>query len=80
VAPPIVWAVKVREDPAHTGELEVTVGVDGIEIIFTATVPLFPAHPATVTKTEYVPVAAVVVTAMPGFCEDEEKLFGPVQE
>jgi hypothetical protein len=38
-----------------------------------------PAHPATVANTEYVPVAAVVVMAMLGFCNEDEKLFGPDQ-
>ena len=37
-------------------------------------------HPLTDAVTEYVPVAAVVTLAIVGFCEEEVKPFGPVQE
>lgn len=37
-------------------------------------------HPPTIAVTEYVPFPAVVTPAIVGFCEAEEKLFGPVQE
>ena len=32
------------------------------------------------TVTEYVPAAAAVTFAIDGFCEDDVKPFGPVQE
>ena len=40
--------------------------------------PLEP-QPDTVTKTEYVPVAKVLAFVIVGFCNAEEKLFGPDQ-
>jgi hypothetical protein len=51
VAPAIVCAVKFNAAPAHTGELEVTVGVAGAGLTLTATVAEAPGHPATVANT-----------------------------
>jgi len=80
VAPTILLAVKFKVLPAQIGELLPAVGAAGIALTVTVTVPAGPVHPATVAVTEYVPVAAVVAFAMEGFCEDEEKPFGPVHE
>ena len=54
---------------------------DTVGVVLTAivTVPAEPGHPLIVAITEYVPAAAVVTLAIEGFCEDEVKLFGPVQ-
>ena len=79
VAPANVCDCKLKVWPAHRGEFAATVGVAGIGFTVTATVPEAPGHPATVAKTEYVPVAAVVAPESVGFCKDEEKLFGPLQ-
>jgi hypothetical protein len=79
VAPVIVLAVRFNTWPLHTGVLLPTVGAVGIGFTVTLTIPAGPAHPATVTLTEYVPVADVVALAIAGFCEVEVKLFGPDQ-
>jgi hypothetical protein len=73
-------AVKFSVEPAQIGELLEAVGVAGIGLTVTAVVAAALLHPETVTVTEYVPLAAMVAAAMEGFCVDEEKLFGPVQE
>lgn len=79
VAPTTAGVVSVMVLPTQTGELEAAVGVAGIGLITTVTVPAVLVHPATVTVTEYVPEAAVVTLVMEGFCKEEEKLLGPVQ-
>ena len=54
-------------------------GEDGATLTVTGVVPAAPAHPPTVTLTEYVPATAVVIAEMTGSSELEEKPFGPVQ-
>ena len=54
-------------DPAHNGVFAPAVGVGAAGLTVTATVPAALLHPATVTNTEYVPVAAVLVEAIVGF-------------
>ena len=78
VAPVIVLAVRDKVFPEHTGLLLPGVGAAGVWLIVTETVPAGPVHPSTVAVTEYVPDAAVVTLATVGFCDDEEKPFGPV--
>ena len=80
VAPAMLLAVRLSVDPAQIGELLDAVGAAGIGLTVTAVVAFVLVHPATVTFTEYVPVAAVVAAAILGFCVAEEKLFGPVHE
>ena len=71
-------AVKFKVDPAHKGELLVSVGATGVRFTTTVTVPKGPVHPATVAVTEYVPLAATVAFTIDGFCDADEKEFGPV--
>jgi hypothetical protein len=71
--------VKLRVLPAQSVELLEAVGVPGIPLIVTLTVPAALAHPFTVWVTEYIPVARVVAPTMVGFCKFEVKVFGPVQ-
>ena len=52
---------------------------EGNALIVAEVVPAALVHPLTVTVAEYVPEAAVVADEMLGFCDDELKLFGPVQ-
>jgi hypothetical protein len=73
-------AVKFNVDPAQIGELLEAVGAAGIGFTVTTVVAFVLVQPATVTFTEYVPLAATVAPAMEGFCVAEEKLFGPLQE
>jgi len=56
------------------------VGVAGVALTTTFVDPAADAHPLTVIVTEYVPASAVVAFARVGFCSDEVKPFGPVQE
>ena len=76
----MVLAVKLKVDPTHMGLLLPAVGATGGGLIITFTVPAEPVHPATVAVTEYVPAFAVVTLPIVGFCEEDVKLFGPVQE
>ena len=80
MAPPIVFAVKLKVVPTQTGLLLAAVGADGVWLIVTTVVADDPVQPATVTATEYAPEANVVTFPIVGFCKEEEKLFGPVQE
>ncbi|MBI3509154.1 MAG: hypothetical protein HY064_00710, partial [Bacteroidetes bacterium] len=80
VAPATKLDVRFKVDPAQIGELLDAVGGDGTGFTVTTVVALLLVHPATVTFTEYVPLAATVAPAIEGFCDDDEKLFGPVQE
>ena len=78
-APP---AVSVALLPVHTvvEGLLVIVTV-GIGLTVTEVVPTEPEHPAPVTaNTEYVPVPAVVMPAIVGFCNEEVNPFGPFHE
>jgi hypothetical protein len=79
VAPAIALAVRFNGVPAHTGLLLPAVGAEGGGLTITVTVPFGPVHPAFVTLTVYVPASANTELAMLGFCDDELKLFGPVQ-
>ena len=72
--------MKFAADPTQTGELLPAVGAEGIGFTVTAVVPGELAHPATETVTEYIPLFAAAALAITGFCIDEEKPFGPVQE
>ena len=79
VAPATAEVVKFKVVPVQTGLLLDGDGVAGIGFTTTMVVPAGPAHPATVAVTEYVPAPKAVTPAMLGFCNADEKLFGPVQ-
>lgn len=79
VALAMALAVRFNFVPVQTGLLLPAVGADGGGFTTTAVVPAGPVHPLTVTVTEYVPASASTALAMEGFCEEDEKLFGPVQ-
>ena len=64
----------------QTGLLLPRTGVADAPFTTTEPVPTGPTQPDTVAKTEYVPEAKVVAPTITGFCEAEEKLFGPDQE
>jgi hypothetical protein len=53
-------------------------GAAGIAFTATEVVPAGPVHPFSVAITEYVPAFAEVIPVMTGFCDAEEKLFGPL--
>lgn len=80
MAPATVLAVKFNVEPAHMGVLLLAVGAAGVGFTTTVVVAAALPQPLTVATTEYVPAAASVVDAIVGFCEEEEKLLGPVQE
>jgi hypothetical protein len=67
VAPAIVLAVRFKVDPTQTGLLLDAVGVAGAEFTVAVVVAGALVHPATVTVTEYVPVAAVVAPGIEVF-------------
>ena len=77
---PMVLAVKLNVVPEQIGLLLPATGAAGIRFTVTAVVPADPVHPNTVTETEYVPASRAVTPLITGFCEEEEKPFGPVQE
>jgi hypothetical protein len=56
------------------------VGVIGIAFTVTATVPAALLQPRIVVVTEYVPLLVSVAFVILGFCVEDEKLAGPVQE
>ena len=58
----------------------VALGVAGVALTTTFVVPAAEVQPLTVMVTEYVPASPVVAFARVGFCSDEVKAFGPVQE
>jgi hypothetical protein len=66
--------------PVHTGVLLDGAGVAGVVFTTTAVVPTAEVQPFVVTVTLYVPAIAVVALMIAGFCTDEAKEFGPVQE
>src|SRR6266536_375417 len=66
--------------PSQYGPPLVAVGVAGVALTTTFVVPAAEVQPFTVTVTEYVPASPVVAFARVGFCSDEVKAFGPVQE
>jgi len=80
VAPATVGVVRLSVPPAQIGPLFAAVGVAGIALTVATVVPAADVQPATVTVTEYVPVAAVVAPTIVGFCKVELKALGPVQE
>ena len=80
VAPATVGVVRASVPPAQIGPLFAAVGVAGIALTVAVVVPARDVQPATVTVTEYVPVASVVAAGMDGFCNVEVKALGPVQE
>jgi len=80
VAPATVGVVRLSVPPAQIGPLFAAVGVAGIALTVAVVVPARDVQPATVTVTEYVPVAAVVAPTIEGFWREEVKAFGPVQE
>jgi len=79
VAPATVGVVRASVPPAQIGPLFAAVGVAGIALTVAVVVPAAEVQPATVTVTEYVPVASVVAAGIVGFCKAELKAFGPVQ-
>jgi len=80
VAPATVGVVRLRVPPAQIGPLLAAVGVAGAALTVATVVPARDVQPATVTVTEYVPVAAVVAAGIVGFWREELKALGPVQE
>lgn len=76
----MVLAVSDKICPEHTVLLLPAVGAEGGGLTVTVVVPIGPVHPPIVTSTEYVPVPKGDTPMITGFCEDEEKLFGPVHE
>ena len=62
----------------QTGPLFPAVGAEGGGVSVTVTVPADPVHPFVVAVTEYVPTLEVVTPVMTGFCDVDEKLFGPL--
>src|SRR6185312_2222595 len=79
VAPTTAVVNKVKVEPWHTGLLLVGLGVPGVGLMVTFTVPAALVHPATVTVREYVPVAAKVALGIVGFCSADMNPLGPVQ-
>jgi hypothetical protein len=63
--------------PEHTGVLLFAVGVAGVGLITTLTVPAAEVQPFIFAVTEYVPDAAVVTPVIVGFCVVLVKLLGP---
>lgn len=78
-APVTVAAVSASVPPAQTGLLLPATGTAG-DAFTTPEVLEVEAWPAYVRTTVYVPVAAVVAGVITGFCTDDVKPFGPVQE
>lgn len=76
--PLVTVEVRLIALPSHTGELEPAVGAAGIGFTTITTVPAAEVQPSSVMVTPYVPASADVDTAIDGFCNDDEKLFGPV--
>lgn len=72
--------VNVNVLPEQIGLLLPGVGAAGTGLTVTTVVPNTLVHPPTLAVTEYVPLAATVAPAIDGFCELDEKLFGPVHE
>src|SRR5947207_2898636 len=66
--------------PEQYGPPLLAVGVEGMALTTTFVVPAADGQPLIVTVTEYVPASAVVALARVGFCCDDVKPFGPVQE
>ena len=80
VAPATAGVERLIVLPVQTGVLLDAVGVAGVALITTAVVPTAEVHPFVVTVTLYVPAIAIVALVIDGFCTEEAKLFGPVQE
>jgi hypothetical protein len=80
VAPATVVDVRFIVAPEHTGELLPAVGAAGIGFTTTTIVPAGPVQPTTVAVTLYVPEAKIVAPTIDGSSNEDEKLFGPVQE
>ena len=80
VAPVIVLAVKLKVEPEQIELLLPAVGARGVWLIVTEVVASGPKQLFTVTLTVYDPAASVVTLGIIGFCNAEEKPFGPVQE
>jgi hypothetical protein len=78
--PVVVEAVRLIASPVHTGVFEPMAGVPGVALMVTATVDTAEVHPFSVMVTEYVPASASVAGVTIGFCTDDEKLLGPLQE
>ena len=71
--------VATIDDPLQVERLSNGLTV-GKGLTTTEVVPTKLVHPPTVTVTEYVPAANVDAATIVGFCNYDEKLFGPVQE
>jgi hypothetical protein len=76
----MVFAVKFKVDPTHSGPLLPGVGADGIGYITTVVVAAGLVHPFTVTVTLYVPASDKLTFETEGFCNADVNPFGPVQE
>ncbi len=70
---------RFRVDPTQTGLL-----LDAVETGFVFTITLVVVEPVQplmlVTRTVYVPADKVVTPLIGGFCNNDMKPFGPVQE
>ena len=75
VAPLTVGVESWTVAPVQYGPPLLAVGVAGIGLITTVVEPAAEVQPLTVTVTKYVPASVDV-----GFCNEEVKPFGPVQE
>lgn len=80
VTPPIADAVKFKFVPWHNGELLDTAGATGMGLTMTGVPVELLVHCPTVTVTEYKPALAMVTLLITGFCCDDVKPLGPVQE
>jgi hypothetical protein len=81
VAPVVVWVIAVSGVFMQSvGAADAALAVL-LEDTVTAVVPLGLGQPLTVATTVYVPAMAEVAEAETvGFCTEDEKPFGPVQE
>jgi hypothetical protein len=72
--------VRLRFCPVQSVVLPEGVGTEGTGFTVTETVPAVLTQVPALAVTEYMPVAAVPAEVIAGFCDEEEKPFGPVQE
>src|SRR5207247_330604 len=80
VAPLTVGVESATVARSQYGPPLLAVGVAGVALTTTFVVPAAEVQPFTVIVTEYVPASASVALARVGFCCDDVKPFGPVQE
>ena len=76
VSPELLVVEYVLEDNAHTVDEPETDGA-GLALIFTLVVIVELVQEPSCVYTLYTPVSASVTEDLVGFCDDDEKLFGP---